>query len=128
MAIGETGRRARLYRNPQAAKIKGVCAGLGDYFGIEPVIFRTLFLVAFFFIGPWNVLIYIFLAWVLDDAPEDLYETEEEEDFWKNVRREPKGTLRDLNTVQQGLSSRLAAMERHVTSAEFELNAKFKEL
>ena len=128
MAIGERGRRARLYRNPREAKIKGVCAGLGDYFGIDPLFFRVAFVAAFFFIPPWNVILYLFLAWILVDMPEDLYETEEEKDFWTNVRREPKGTMRDLNTVFQSLNSRLAAMERHVTSAEFELNKKFRDL
>lgn len=117
-----------MYRNPREAKIKGVCAGLADYIGIDPLIVRVVFVGAFFFVGPWNLFLYLFLAWILSDMPDDLYETPEEEDFWKNVRREPKGTMRDLNNVFQSLNSRLAAMERHVTSAEFELNKKFKEL
>lgn len=34
----------RLCRNKKDAKLAGVCAGLGDYFDIDPVIVRLVFL------------------------------------------------------------------------------------
>ena len=34
----------RLYRNPEGAKIGGVCSGIGTYFGIDPVIIRLVFI------------------------------------------------------------------------------------
>ena len=55
----ETGERERenqkrygrkLYRNIDERVIGGVCSGLGNYFGLDKVLFRILFLV-FFFIG-----------------------------------------------------------------------------
>ena len=51
----------RLYRNKQDSKIAGICLGLGDYLGIDPVIFRILFLCSFFLGG---LLVYI-IAWFI---------------------------------------------------------------
>lgn len=34
----------RLYRNPEGAKLGGVCSGLGTYFNVEPVFIRLAFL------------------------------------------------------------------------------------
>ena len=47
-------------------KIAGVCAGLGEYFDIDPVFFRLFFLVSLFF-GGVGALIYA-LLWIM--APE----------------------------------------------------------
>jgi phage shock protein PspC (stress-responsive transcriptional regulator) len=47
-------------------KIAGVCAGLGEYFEIDPVFFRLFFLVSLFF-GGLGALIYV-LLWIM--APE----------------------------------------------------------
>lgn len=51
----------RLYRNTSDAKLGGVCAGLGEYLNIDPVIIRLLFLL-FFFAG--GVIAYI-IAWII---------------------------------------------------------------
>jgi len=40
--------RYRLYRNPARGIIAGVCAGIADYFGIEPVLVRLSFCLALF--------------------------------------------------------------------------------
>ncbi|HET7764662.1 MAG TPA: PspC domain-containing protein [Burkholderiales bacterium] len=47
-------------------KIAGVCAGLGEYFEIDPVFFRLFFLLSLFF-GGLGALIYV-LLWIM--APE----------------------------------------------------------
>ena len=51
----------RLYRNKQDSIIAGICSGIGDYLGIDPVIFRIFFLCTFFFGG---FLVYI-IAWFI---------------------------------------------------------------
>ena len=35
----------RLYRSTTDAKIAGVCAGLGEYFNIDPTIIRVIFFI-----------------------------------------------------------------------------------
>lgn len=52
----------RLYRDPEDSELGGVCGGLGAYFGIDPVIFRILFIV-FFFVAGSSILIY-FILWL----------------------------------------------------------------
>ena len=52
----------RLYRNKQDGKIAGICEGLGDYFNIDPVIFRLLFLFGLFFCG--GLIVYL-IGWII---------------------------------------------------------------
>ena len=61
----------RLYRQSKDSMIAGVCAGLGEYFEIDPVIARVLFVVAFFAgsIGFW---LYIILWIIIPKAPKRL--------------------------------------------------------
>ncbi len=128
MSIGGAPRRNRLYRNPKKAKIKGVCAGIADYMGIDVLLVRGAVIIGAFMALPWVIIGYIVAAWALDDAPEDLFESDAEAEFWRNVRREPSGTAHDLRHKFRELERRLRGMEAHVTSSEFELNKKFRDL
>ncbi|WP_369384739.1 PspC domain-containing protein [Halalkalibacter akibai] len=47
--------------------IAGVCGGIGEYFGVSPLLIRLLFLFT-----PASLLIYIVLANVLPDTPQSL--------------------------------------------------------
>ena len=60
----------RLYRNTSDAKIAGVCAGMGDYFDIDPVIIRLFFLFTLF-LG-CGLFVYI-IAWFI--VPKNPTET-----------------------------------------------------
>ena len=53
-ANGSKGRAAaprKLYKQPRGAKLSGVCTGLGEYFGIDPVFIRIAFILLSFFAG-----------------------------------------------------------------------------
>ena len=52
----------KLHRNKRDGRLGGVCAGLGDYFDIDPVIIRLLFLLALFLGG--GLIVYL-IAWVV---------------------------------------------------------------
>ena len=54
----------RLTRSSRDRKIAGVCGGLGDYFNLDPTIFRVLFVVFAFIPGP-SVLVYLALWLIL---------------------------------------------------------------
>ena len=48
----------------------GLCAGLGTYFGIDPVLVRLLFVLGFFIGGHFGiVLLYIIMALVIPEEP-----------------------------------------------------------
>ena len=52
----------KLYRNKEEYKIAGACLGIGDYFEIDPVIVRLIFLFTFFVgAGP---IVYI-IGWII---------------------------------------------------------------
>src|SRR5579883_217743 len=58
----------RLRRSSADKKIAGVCAGLADYFDLDPTIVRIVWLLAIFFAGT-GFLIYIILWIALPLAP-----------------------------------------------------------
>lgn len=53
----------RLHRLGEEAKIAGVCAGLGEYFELDPVFFRLFFLFSILF-GGLGAIAYVML-WIL---------------------------------------------------------------
>jgi phage shock protein C len=57
----------RLYRSKRDRILGGVCAGIGDYFNIDPVLVRVAWVVAFFAAGV-GFLAYL-IAWII--VPED---------------------------------------------------------
>jgi len=56
-----------LKRSTSNRMIAGVCAGLGDYFGIDPTIVRLLTLLAFFTGFGGIALVYLIMAIVVPE-------------------------------------------------------------
>ena len=59
----------KLYRDKENGWLGGVCAGLGEYFGVDPTVLRVLFIV-FGLVGGWSVPIYIVLWFLVPLKPE----------------------------------------------------------
>ena len=59
--------RKRLVRSINNRKIAGVCAGIADYFDIDPTIIRVIWLLATLIPGP-NIIAYIILWIVLPEG------------------------------------------------------------
>ncbi len=59
----------RLYRQPKDKMIAGVCTGLGEYFEVDPVIVRILFVFAFF-MGFIGFCLYIILWIIIPKSPK----------------------------------------------------------
>ena len=53
----------RVYRSKVDKKIAGVCGGLANYFDIDPVIVRLLWIL-FLFLGGAGIILYI-VAWIV---------------------------------------------------------------
>jgi len=65
--------RNRLYRNPNDKVLGGVCSGIANYFDVDPVILRLIFVVLFLTFG-MGLLAYI-IAWIVipvAKTPEEL--------------------------------------------------------
>jgi len=126
-----------LYRNTEAGKIGGVCAGVADHFEIDRNICRVAVVGAFIMAAPLTFWGYI-IAWaVLVARPNTTPEPEVEYDE-STHRYRPKKLFRYRDSAQHQLqrasqklhtvSTRVTAVERYVTSERFALRQQFKDL
>ena len=65
---------------------------------------------------------YLILAIVLPVKPTDLYETQEQAEFWRGVSNAPSDVFGALSHRFRQLNQRLERMEAFVTSKEFEID------
>ena len=59
-----------LTRSTSNRMIAGVCAGLGEYLGIDPTVVRLLFVLGFFTLHGGLVLAYLIMAIVVPEQPQ----------------------------------------------------------
>jgi phage shock protein C len=57
----------RLYRSMSGKQIAGVCAGLAEYFAVDPTLVRVLFVILTLLGGP-GLILYIILAIVMPES------------------------------------------------------------
>lgn len=63
-------RGKRLYRSRRDRKIAGICAGLAEYFGIDPTLMRVAWVILAFLSAGLALLPYIVLIFVIPDESE----------------------------------------------------------
>ena len=63
--------KKRLYRQLKDKMLGGVCTGLAEYFEVDPVLLRVLFVIAFF-MGLMGFWLYLILWIVVPKAPNKL--------------------------------------------------------
>lgn len=117
-----------LYRNLDNAMLRGVCAGVADYFGIEAWIVRLGALASLFAFTVPTIVVYIVLSRMVPPRPPGLYGTPGEEAFWTGVRVEPTGTVSSLRHRFREMERQLRDLETFVTSREFRLNREINDL
>jgi len=61
----------RLYRSRKERMVGGVCGGLGDFFKVDPLIFRLIF-VMLLFGGGSGALIYIVMMLIVPEEPTEI--------------------------------------------------------
>ena len=61
----------RLYRSRDNRMIGGVCAGLGEYIGLDPTVVRLIFVVGAILGVGSLVLVYLVLLLVIPEEPQD---------------------------------------------------------
>jgi phage shock protein C len=128
MVWTDSSNRYRLWRDTERGLLAGVCAGIADYIGVEPIVVRIVTVLGLFFFFPPTVIAYIVLALTLRPKPRALYANREEEAFWRGVSTAPTDTLQGLRNKFRDLETRLAQMEGQVASGDFELHRKFRDL
>ena len=120
--------RRRFYRNREKAMLGGVCAGLADYFGFNLRVTRILAFIAFLMATPMTLLVYFGTVLLIPAAPPNDRKAEYDAEFRQAVRSAPAETVSDVRRRFQSLDSRLARLERYVTSPRFDLDQEFRKL
>lgn len=64
----------RLYKSKKNKTIAGVCGGIAEYFDIDPVVVRLIFIL-FLFIGGSAIIAYIIGAIIMPNPPEEHVES-----------------------------------------------------
>jgi phage shock protein C len=121
--------RTRFYRDKRNGKIMGICAGIADYTGFDVSLVRITVIAAIFLSSGSIVPIYFLAGMVSPDKPRELENTDvEETEFWRQVRRSPTRTARDIRLRLKDIDRRLADVESYVTTENRSLVREIEQL
>lgn len=112
----------RLYRDKDNAKLAGVCAGIASYYGFNRTAVRLICILLLFPFPPLIIIAYIIMALVIPKQPDNLYESDEQEEFWRGVSNAPADVFGSLRYRFRDLDMRLQKIEAFVTSPAFEID------
>ncbi|HRX32233.1 MAG TPA: PspC domain-containing protein [Tenuifilaceae bacterium] len=99
----------RIYRDPEGSIFAGVCSGLGNYFDIDPIVFRILFIILSLAKG-FGILLYI-IFWII--TPRALTPKQ---------RLEMKGTPITIKNIKNNLNNEFKDIGQNIKT---EGNKKF---
>ncbi len=119
----------RFFRDRRNGKITGVCAGIADYFGFSLGMTRVLAVIALLVATPATILLYIGLTLLIPvkDGEVELPKPEKRA-FRTSLRSAPHATMTDVKRSLLRIDSRLAKLERYVTSPRYNLDREIREL
>jgi phage shock protein C len=138
----------RLYKNPDQAKLCGVCAGLAEYFDFETWVVRVIAFSFFLFSGGTAVVAYFVACFILEPKPgsksdkgcfgseKQRNRTEASEqrqykasvkDVWKKGDA-PSVTLAEVEDSFAKIENKLQNMETFVTSKKYQLVKEFAQM
>ena len=120
----------RLYRDPRRGALGGVCSGLADYLGVEVWVVRLVAVTALIFASFLTIMLYL-AAWAMLDkkpasAPESGFgRSPLKQHGWQQGLMPGQALSRVTNQLAD-LEQRLQAMERCVTSREYQRRHDWK--
>ena len=127
--MNETPRRTKFYLDKQHGKLKGVCAGIADYTGIDVSIVRIAMVLGTVLGSGALIIVYVAAAWIAPVKPLELFrQTPEDAKFWQGVRASPRRTVRDVRSKFRDIDRRLADVETYVTSSNSSLSREIEKL
>lgn len=120
--------RTRFYRDKVDGKILGVCAGIGDYTGVDPIWVRLAAIFALFMTGGMIIPFYILVGLLASKKPAHLYVDRQEQKFWQRVRQSPARTAREVRAQFRDIDRRLADVESYYVNSNPRLSAEIERL
>ena len=124
----------KLRRNKTDGILGGVCAGIGDYIGLDAILVRIIFVLLVVFTG-FPLFIY-FILWIF--IPKDSRAPYRRE--YREARKARKTaaerheapvrttSFRDVKSKFRSLETRMQDLERSITSKEWKLRRDFRDL
>ena len=120
--------KTTLYRDKQNAKLMGVCSGIADYTGVNPLWVRLGFLILLLAGFGLILPVYFFAGLLLNKKPPHLYVDQDEQKYWQRVRQNPKRSVREVRGKFRDIDRRLAEVETYYVSNNPRLNAEIERL
>lgn len=138
----------RLYKNPDQAKLCGVCAGLAEYFDFETWVVRVIAFSFLLFSGGTAVVAYFVACFILDPkpgtksnkgcfggerqrnksgSPEKRQYKPSVKEVWKKGEA-PSETLGEVEDSFAKIEEKLQKMETFVTSKKYQLEKEFAQI
>ena len=131
-------RTGKLYRDPQRARIAGVCAGIANYFGAEVWVARCLAITGLIFMPSIVFPAYWILYFVMSPRPHKANPSEaavadDRSDHTSpapelGAKLSPRRSLFNLRADLSQAELRLRRIETHVTSGRYELQRELNKL
>lgn len=141
----------KLYKNPDRAKLCGVCAGLSEFFELEIWVVRLITVSFFLFSGGTAFVAYFVACFILDPKPGSVsnrgcfgrgrrqreassYSDSEKrqyqatvKDVWKKGHA-PAETLHKIEASFEKMEGKLQGLESYVTSNKYQLDKEFQNM
>lgn len=121
--------RDRVFLSRRDSILFGVCGGIAEYYDVPAWAVRAaaIALAVFTAFTP-VIVIYIILALAMKKAPDQPFETYEDEEFWNVYQTSRAEALRKVSRAFEHLDERIQRMERVVTSRDFDLEDEYRRL
>lgn len=119
---------AKLYRDRTHRLVGGVCAGLGNFFGVSRHAVRFLVVVSLFMFTLPTIIGYLAAMVLLNYQPEGVEVEPEETEFWQSVHRSPAGTMDTVRHRFARMETRMRNLEAYLTSRKYKLDHAFDKL
>lgn len=118
----------KLYRNRSKGVVGGVCAGLADYFEVDRILVRILFIVALFMTLQVALIAYVVAYFALDNDPNTLVGDDGRLKSRFDSSFERKSVLNSVQDRFAKVEDRLRKLEAYVTSKRFKLQDEIDRL
>lgn len=145
--------KRKLYKNPDNAKLCGVCSGVAEYLGFEVWVVRIITISLLLFINGGVIVAYVVMCLVLDPKPgsqsnkgcfgkerkrhrysQQKTETDESRPYRPTVREvwkagtSPRELFDQVENKFADIEQKLQQLESFVTSKQFELEKEFNKM
>ena len=119
---------SKLYRDPDNRLLGGVCAGIGNFFGVSRHAVRFLVVVSLFMFTLPTIIGYFAALVLLKYKPEDVQVEPEENEFWQSIHRSPADTMGTIRHRFSKMETRMRNLEAYLTSRKYKLDRAFDKL